>query len=66
MESVESAESASMINACTQDCANIALGAVFGENSSHDARQGVGVRRSLFECEAVAQSEDVFRTRLHE
>ena len=41
MERVESAESASVINACTQDCANFTLGAVFGENSSHGARQGL-------------------------
>ena len=66
MESVESAASVSVIDACTQDCANFTLGAAFGENSSYGARHGVGVRRSLFECEAVAQSEDVFRNRLYE
>ena len=66
MESVESAESASVIDACTQDCANLALGAAFGENSSRGARQGVIVMRPIFECEGVAQSEDVLQTRLCE
>ena len=66
MESVGSAASVSVINACTQDCANLALGAAFGENSSRGARQGVGVKESIFEGEGVAQSERAFRTRLCE
>ena len=66
MDGVPSAASASVIDACTQDCANCTLGAVFGENSSYGARQGVGARESLFECEAVAQSEDSMGIRLYE
>ena len=34
MESVGSAASASVIDACTQDCANFTLGSAFGENST--------------------------------
>ena len=66
MESVESAESASVIDACTQDRANFTLGADFRKNSRCGARQGVGAKESIFEGECVAQSEDVFRTRLYE
>ena len=66
MESVKSAESVSVIDACTQDCANFTLGAAFGENSSHGARHGVGARGFIFEDEGVAQSERAFRTRLYE
>ena len=66
MESLKSAAPASVIDACTQDCANFTLGAAFGENSSRGARQGVGARESVFEGGGVAQSEDVIRTRLCE
>ena len=64
MESVGSAASASVIDACTQDCANFTLGAEFRKNSSCGARQGVGVKESIFKGECVVQSEDVFRIRL--
>ena len=66
MESVGSAASVSVIDACTQDCANLALGAASGENSSRGARQWVGARGFIFEDEGVAQSERAFRTRLYE
>ena len=66
MGGVQSAATVSVIDGCTQDCADLALGASFGENSSRGARQGVGARQPLVEGEGVAQSEDVFRTRLCE
>ena len=50
MESVGSAESVSVIDACTQDCANFTLGAEFRKNSSCGApargwSEGVYFRR---------------------
>ena len=50
---------ASVINACTQDCANFTLGAEFRKNSSHGARQGVGARESIFEGECVVRSYEM-------
>ena len=66
MESVGSAASVSVIDACTQDCANFTLGADFRKNSSHGARQGVGAKESIFEGEGVAQSYDSRGFRLYE
>ena len=66
MESVGSAAPASVINACTQDCANFTLGAAFRKNSSCGARQGVGAKESIFEGECVVQSYDYRGIRLYE
>ena len=66
MESVGSAASVSVIDACTQDCANFTLGADFRKNSSHGARQGVGAMRFISQGECVAQSEDSRGIRLYE
>ena len=59
-----SAASATVIDACRQDCANLALGAEFGENSSRSAQQGVGARLLTFQDEGLALSGEVFRARL--
>ena len=63
MGGVQSAATFSVIDACTQDCANLAFRASFRENSSHSARQGVGARRCISQGEGVAQSGEVFRAR---
>ena len=65
MESVGSAAPASVINACTQDCANFTLGAEFRKNSSCGARQGVGTKESISQGEGVAQSYDSRGIRLY-
>ena len=56
----------SVIDACTQDCANFTLGAALGETVVMAPVQGVGARGFIFEGEGVAQSERAFRTRLYE
>ena len=69
MESLKSAAPASVIDACTQDCANFTSGRTYGENNKVVVAPGeglVGEKQSIFQGEGVVQSEDVFRTRLCE